>query len=244
MKIARLQTAQGAQFATEKDGAWHHIVDPFQSPLSFTGEVTTAEQAKFLAPVKPAVVVGIGHNKGSNDHPLPIQAWQKSAHTVAATGDEITALRDGGSVFIEGELAVVIGKTAFKLTAENALDHVFGYTCVNDVTNVDRGIDERLFQAKSGRNYAPLGPWIETKIEDPENVTIDVKVNGEALPHTGTFNLPSTVVQCLQYVTEWMELQPGDIIMTGAPFTGAPVVPGDRVDITLSGIGTLSNTVV
>lgn len=244
MRIARIQTAAGPQHAVESDGTWHHIIDPFEETLRYTGGATTHSEATFLAPVTPAVVLGIGHNRTLNDHPLPIQAWHKSVHTVAGPGDTITAVRGKGTVNAEGELAVVIGRTAASLTVENALEHVLGYTCVNDVTNVDQNaVDERNFQGKSGVNYTPLGPWIETQLPDPEKVSIDVYVNGAAKAASGTFNLPSTVVDCLVYVTSWLTLEPGDVVMTGAPATVVPVEPGDRVDIVVEGIGTLGSPV-
>ncbi len=244
MRIARLNTADGPQYAVESDGGWDHIVDPFEESLRYTGGATTHSDATFLAPVKPAVVIGIGHNRTLNDHVLPIQAWHKSVHTVAPPEAAIVAARDRGTVHAEGELAVVIGRTATNLTVENALEHVLGYACVNDVTNVDQNaVDERNFQGKSGVNYTPLGPWIETDLRDPEQVAIDVYVNGTAKAKSGTFNLPSTVVDCLVYVTAWLTLEPGDVVMTGAPGTAIPVAPGDQVDIVVEGIGTLSSSV-
>lgn len=244
MRIARIKTAAGPRHAVESDGTWNHVIDPFEETLRYTGGTTADSEATFLAPVTPAVVLGIGHNLTLNDHPLPIQAWHKSVHTVAHPGDAIVAARGLGTVNAEGELAVVIGKTAANLTAENALEHVLGYTCVNDVTNVDQNaVDERNFQGKAGVNYTPLGPWIETELPDPEQAAIDVYVNGSARASSGTFNLPSTVVDCLVYVTAWLTLEPGDVVMAGAPGTAVAVVPGDRVDIVVQGVGTLSSTV-
>jgi 2-keto-4-pentenoate hydratase/2-oxohepta-3-ene-1,7-dioic acid hydratase in catechol pathway len=107
-------------------------------------------------------------------------------HTLANPGDPIQAAQGVGVVNMEGELAAVIGKRAACLTAENALDHVLGYTVVNDVTNADQGsIDEKLFQVKAGVNYTPLGPWIETEIEDPENVSTVAATSVPVRPRAG-----------------------------------------------------------
>lgn len=244
MRIARIKTAEGARHAVERDGTWHHILDPFAEPLSYTGHTTPDADAMFLAPVRPAVVLGIGHNRTLNDHPLPIQAWHKSVHTLADPNDLVVAARDRGTVNVEGELAVVIGKQAKDLTPGNALEHVLGYTCVNDVTNVDQGlVDERNFQGKAGVNYTPLGPWIETDIPDPDSVGINVIVNGTARANSGTHNLPSSVVECLVYVTSWLTLEPGDVLMTGAPGTAVAVQPGDHVEIMVERIGSLTNRI-
>lgn len=244
MRIARIKTAEGPRHAVERSGTWHHITDPFQETFSYTGGTTPDAEAVFLAPVRPAVVLGIGHNRTLNDHPLPVQAWHKSVHTVANPGDQVHAVRDRGTVNVEGELAVVIGKQAKELTPGDALEHVLGYTCVNDVTNADQGhVDERNFQGKAGVNYTPLGPWIETDIPDPDRVGIDVIVNGEVQANSGTYNLPSSVVECLVYVTSWLTLEPGDVLMTGAPGTAVAVRPGDQVEIVVERIGTLTNRI-
>lgn len=245
MRIARLRSSSGPQHAIHRNGRWEHVADPFVVTPLYTGETTEDTDATFLAPVVPSVVVGIAHNRTINNHPLPIQAWLKSAHTIAGNGDHISAARDRGTVNVEGELAIVIGKTATALTADNAMDHVLGFTCVNDVTNADQGIvDERNFQGKAGANYTPLGPWIETSLPDPDLVGIDVLVNGVVKAKSGSFNLPSSVVDCLIYATSWLTLEPGDIIMTGAPGTAVAVHPGDIVDIVLGGIGTLRNPII
>lgn len=245
MRIARIKTSAGPQHAVERNGNWDHIVDPFAESLSYTGGSISGAEAVFLAPVRPSVVLGIAHNRTLNNHPLPIQAWHKSVHTVAAPGAEVSAARGRGTVNVEGELAVVIGKSSTELTADNALEHVLGFTCVNDVTNVDQGaVDERNFQGKAGTNYTPLGPWIETDIPDPDFVGIDVWVNGVVKAKSGSFNLPSSVIDCLVYVTSWLTLEPGDVVMTGAPGTAVTVQPGDSVDVVLGGIGTLTNRIV
>nr|ABR66999.1 putative 2-keto-4 pentenoate hydratase [Arthrobacter sp. AK-1] len=154
-------------------------------------------------------------------------------------------MRGVGPVNVEGELAIIIGKSTTGLKPDNASDYLLGYTISNDVTNAAQAlIDERLFQAKAGVNYTPLGPWIETEVPDPESVSIVVTINGRVQAESGTFNLSSTVLECLVYVTKWVTLQPGDVVMTGAPGTFAEVHPGDKVDITLGGIGTLTNTVM
>jgi 2-keto-4-pentenoate hydratase/2-oxohepta-3-ene-1,7-dioic acid hydratase in catechol pathway len=242
MRIARLHTPAGPRHAVAAGNTWQVITDPFIAPLVYTGETIPAAGAVLLAPVEPRVVVGIGHNQPGN--PLPLQAWHKSVHTVAGTGDDIYAVRGVGTVNIEGELAVVIGRTATGLTLADAFESVLGYTVANDVTNVDQNpIDQRNFQGKSGKNYTPLGPWIETDIADPENVATQVVINGAVVVDSGSFNLPSSVAATLVYVTKWLTLEPGDVVLTGAPGTDLPVHPGDTVDITLAGIGTLSNTI-
>ena len=244
MRVARLQTPAGPQHAIASTDRWMHVDDPYADEPNYTGESTSFDDAVLLAPVQPRLIIGIAHNLTNNDHPLPMQAWHKSVHTLANPGDVVESVRGVGTVNIEGELAVVIGKRATRLTEENAFDAVFGYTVANDVTNVDQvAIDDKFFQSKSGVNYTPIGPWIETAIDDPENVATEVVINGELRASSGSFNLPSTVAASLAYVTRWLTLEPGDVVLTGAPKTIVAVQPGDTVDITLAGIGTLSNSI-
>jgi 2-keto-4-pentenoate hydratase/2-oxohepta-3-ene-1,7-dioic acid hydratase in catechol pathway len=116
---------------------------------------------------------------------------------------------------------------------------------VNDVTNVDRNaVDEKNFEGKGGHGYTPIGPWIETELGDPEQVAITVTVNGAVRADSGTFNLPSTVAETIAYVARWVPLGPCDVIMSGSPNTFVAVTPGDIVEISLSGVGALTNRVV
>jgi len=245
MRIARISTPAGPRHAIADGDEWAVVVDPFAAAPERTGETVPAAAARLLAPVEPRVLVGIAHNLTNNDHVLPIQAWHKSVHSVVGPGAAIEARQGLGTVNIEGELAVVIGTVAQDLTLENALDVVLGYTIVNDVTNVDRNaVDEKNFEGKGGTGYTPLGPWIETAVPDPDDIATSVVVNGVERAASGSFNLPSSVAATLVYVSAWVTLHPGDVVMTGAPNTFVPVVAGDRVDITLAGLGTLSNPVV
>lgn len=245
MRIARLDTTDGPQHALWTGEAWALVEDPFADPLTLTGVTVAAADAPLLTPCEPRVLIGIAHNKTNNDHPLPIQAWHKSVRSIVGPGDPIEARRDVGTVNIEGELAVVIGRATTGLTAETAFEYVLGYTVVNDVTNVDRNAhDEKSFEAKGGRGYTPLGPWIETELDDPEHVATTVTVNGVVRAESGSFNLPSTVAESLAYVARWIPLGAGDVVMSGAPNTFVAVKPGDDVEITLAGVGTLVNRVV
>ena len=244
MRIARIDTSTGPRTVVSRDDSWCAVEDPYAEELLFTGEVFPLEGAKLLCPFIPRNIIGISQNLTNNDHPLPLQAWYKAVQTAAGPGDEIRLRSDIGKITIEGELAVVIGKKGAGLTALNAFDYVLGYTVVNDVTNVTQvPIDERFFQAKAGFNYTPFGPWIETELTDPDDVAIEVDINGQRVASSGSFNLPSDVATTIAYVASWVTLEPGDVILTGAPNTFAPVVPGDLVNITMPGIGTLTNTV-
>ena len=245
MRIARLDTADGPRYAIRAGEGWAVVEDCFADPPILTGVTVSDADARLLAPCEPRVLVGIAHNKTNNDHPLPIQAWHKSVRSVVGPNEVIRARRDVGTVNVEGELAVVIGRDTEEITVDTAFDYVLGYTVVNDVTNVDRNAqDEKTFEGKGGHGYAPMGPWIETELDDPEQVPITVTVNGVVEAESGSFNLPSTVAECIFYVARWVPLGPGDVIMSGSPNTFVAVTPGDMVEITVSGISSLVNRVI
>ncbi len=159
MRIARLETTDGARHAIWTGDAWAVVEDGFADPPIRTGVTVEADDARLLAPCEPQVLVGIAHNKTNNNHPLPIQAWHKSVRTIVGPGDAIHARRDVGTINIEGELAVVIGRDTEGLALDTAFDYVFGYTVVNDVTNVDRNaVDEKISRARAAtatRHWAP-----------------------------------------------------------------------------------------
>ena len=245
MRIARLDTPGGPRYAVWIGEGWEVIANCFADPLVGTGVSIAPEDAHFLAPCEPRVLIGIAHNKTNNDHVLPIQAWHKSVRSVVSTNEVIQARRDVGTVNVEGELAVVIGRDTEGITVDTAFDYLLGYTVVNDVTNVDRNtVDEKNFEGKGGHGYTPIGPWIETELNNPEQVVITVTVNGTVKAASGTFNLPSTVAESITYVARWVPLGPGDVIMSGSPNTFVAVTAGDEVEITLPGIGSLTNRVV
>ncbi|WP_239451980.1 fumarylacetoacetate hydrolase family protein [Frondihabitans sp. PAMC 28766] len=225
-----------------RDGAWHVVVDPFDS-LEPTGESHPVGGTTLLAPVEPGEVVGVAHN-APGSHALPIQAWLKSSRGVAGAGDSILIAPGIGNVVAEGEVAVVMGRTATALKPEDALEHVLGFTIGNDVTNVAQAaVDDKNFQSKAGVNHTPLGPWIETDLADLSDISITVSVNGREQRRSSTAGLPSSIVSTLVHITQWMTLKPGDVVLTGSPNTAAEIAPGDTVSITVEGIGTLENPV-
>lgn len=231
MRLARLVSAAGPRNVVWREGRWHGIVDLFAAEPTFTGE-TFEPDAALLAPVQPRVIVGMSHNSGAEGRALPPQAFLKSVRTAVGPGDPVMLDPARGSIVAEGELAIVMGRFARRLTAEQALGAVLGYTVANDVTAVDQvAFDDKLTQAKNGDGFTPLGPWIETEL-DPWSCGITVEVGGRIAAAANTDALAYDVVEQLVYLTSIMTLGPGDIVLTGSPDTSAPVASGDRVGIT------------
>jgi 2-keto-4-pentenoate hydratase/2-oxohepta-3-ene-1,7-dioic acid hydratase in catechol pathway len=185
----------------------------------------------------------MAHNGTRANRGLPRQAFLKSARTVVGPADEILLDERLGQVNVEGELAVVIRHTCRHLTSAQVPEAILGYTIGNDVTAVEQvPLDEKMTQSKNGDGFTPLGPWIETELDDSA-VPITVRVNGDVVAEARTAELAWNVTEQLVYLTRYLTLGPGDVVLTGAPATFAPVKPGDRAEITLDGIGTLTNPV-
>ncbi|MCP3761627.1 fumarylacetoacetate hydrolase family protein [Domibacillus sp. A3M-37] len=153
----------------------------------------------------------------------------------------------------EGELAVIIGKKGKEIARAEALDYIFGYTVLNDVTARDlQSRHKQFFIGKSLDGTCPIGPWIVSKDEigDPHTLAIETKVNGETRQKSNTSQFIFPIDEIIHVLSKGMTLEPGDIIATGTPAgVGFAMEPkgtlqaGDTVDITIEGVGTLSNTV-
>ncbi|MGH3639528.1 MAG: fumarylacetoacetate hydrolase family protein [Mycobacterium sp.] len=242
MRIARIATRTGQHHVVQDSDRWLEIVDPFATPPRFTGSEYPVGTARLLAPVEPLVVLGMAHN-GPGDRELPRQAFLKSPRTVIGPDDDILVDERLGQVNIEGELAVVIRHRCRNLTPEQVPGAILGFTIGNDVTAVDQvAFDEKMTQSKNGDGFTPIGPWIETDL-DASVVPITVHVNGEEQASASTADLAWSITEQLVYLTSYLSLGPGDVVLSGAPGTFTPVKPGDHGAITLGGIGTLSNPV-
>ena len=142
-------------------------------------------------------------------------------------------------------MAVVIGRRACKISEAEAGNYILGYTCCNDVTARDlQKKDGQFTRSKSFDTFAPLGPWIETALPDPGNITVEAYVNGQRRQHSHTGNLIFNVATLVSFISHIMTLLPGDVISTGTPSGVGPLQPGDVVEIRLEGIGSLRNPVV
>jgi 2-keto-4-pentenoate hydratase/2-oxohepta-3-ene-1,7-dioic acid hydratase in catechol pathway len=242
MRIARIAAPTGPRHVVQDTDRWLEIADPFAAQPRFTGNEYPVGTVRLLAPVQPMVVLGMAHN-GPGDRALPRQAFLKSPRTVVGPDDDILVDERLGQVNVEGELAVVIRRHCRNLTPDEVPAAILGYTIGNDVTAVDQvALDEKMTQAKHGDGFTPIGPWIETDL-NTSAVPITVRVNDEDQVSANTAQLAWDITEQLVYLTSYLSLGPGDVVLTGAPGTFTPVKPGDRSEIALGGIGALSNPV-
>jgi len=219
----------------------------------------TVADAELLAPVpRPGKVVAIGRNYREHaaeegvDPPTAPLIFAKWPSSVIGHGAEIRwdpGLT--GQVDYEAELAVVIGRRARNVGIDEALDHVLGYTCLDDVSARDLQFgDGQWVRGKSLDTFCPMGPWIVTtdEIPDPQRLAIRCLVDGEVLQDANTSQMYFSVADIVSYCSRSFTLEPGDVIATGTPSgVGAFRKPprflrdGERVTVEIEGIGALEN---
>ena len=201
-------------------------------------------------------IIGVGLNyldhaaEGGQNLPTAPLLFAKFANTLCGDGDEIVLPTGIGHVDAEAELAVVIGATTRNVTKGNALDHVAGYTCANDVSAREaQTTDGQWFRGKGFDTFCPVGPEI-VSLDDPSDLRIVQRLNGEVLQDSRTSQLIFDVGTLIAYVSAIVTLEPGDLILTGTPagvglFKEPPVqlAPGDLVEVEIEKVGILRNPV-
>lgn len=252
MKIVRLQTPEGIQYGTaEPDGVRLAQGSPLVEFETDTDVVIPYEEVQLLAPVFPTKVVCVGKNyvdhAAEMDSEVPERPiiFLKPATSVVGPGAAVQLPADSAEVHHEGELAVVIGKLARNVAAEDASRVILGYTVANDVTARDlQRADGQWTRAKGYDTFCPLGPAIATEFDPLEGMRITTSVNGDVRQDGSTADLVFGVAELIEFISRVMTLLPGDVILTGTPAGVGPIVSGDRVDVEIEGIGVLSNQVV
>src|SRR4029453_10120541 len=194
----------------------------FEDPLP-TGDEIPIDDVMLLAPVLPSKLVCVGKNYAAHaaefgmDVPEEPLLFLKPSTAVIGPNDPIQLLPISRRVDYEGELAVVIGRLARGVRAEEAFQVILGYTCANDVTLRDlQKTDDQWARAKGFDGSAPLGPWLETDL-DPNEATVRTLLNGEVRQQGSTTDLVFGVATLIEYITTFMTLLPGDLLLTGTP---------------------------
>jgi 2-keto-4-pentenoate hydratase/2-oxohepta-3-ene-1,7-dioic acid hydratase in catechol pathway len=242
-----------ADFSSDAGKLWTVVDSPFRGSLANTGSaprtgwqpgsVVREDSFTFLAPSVPANVLGMAHNTGPEGRGLPPQAFHKAATSVVGPGEAIELAPGVGHVDPEAELTVVVGRRSRGLTLENARAAVLGFTVGNDVTARElQETDELWISAKSQDTFTPAGPWIVTGL-DSDDLAIGVIHNGRALRAASSADLGWGVDEILVYLTSFMTLHPGDLVLTGFPAETSRLQPGDTVTCSVEGIGHLTNPV-
>ncbi len=197
---------------------------------------------------RPSKIVCVGRNYAEhaaelgNEMPTAPLLFLKAPSAVIFDGDAIKLPAVSERVEHEGELAVMIGRTAKDIgDDEDVTPYIRGYTCLNDVTARDiQRADVQFTRGKSFDTFCPIGPWIETDL-DPTDIGVTLRVNGELRQQGRTSQMAFPVDYLVRYISRQMTLLPGDVIATGTPSGVGPLQPGDTVTVEIEGIGTLTN---
>ncbi|MDD1477294.1 fumarylacetoacetate hydrolase family protein [Arthrobacter sp. H16F315] len=241
-------------FESAAGRAWTVVATPFPGSLANAGSVprdgwepgASVHESTFvfLAPSVPANVLGMAHNTGQPGRDLPPQAFHKAATSVVGPGAAIELGPDLGRVDPEAELTIVIGSESRRLTPGTARSAVLGFTIGNDVSARElQETDSLWVSAKSRDTFTPVGPWVVTGLEDGD-LAIGIRHNGTELKAASSADLGWGVDEILVYLTSFMTLHPGDLVLTGFPAECARLVPGDTVTCRIEGIGELTNPVL
>jgi 2-keto-4-pentenoate hydratase/2-oxohepta-3-ene-1,7-dioic acid hydratase in catechol pathway len=250
MKFVRYQTRE-----TPPGYGWllEDMVGPMEgSPY---GDFRRAEaslplaEVHLLAPIMPSKILCVGRNYAAHakEHGAEVpempMLFLKPPSAVIGPGETILLPPQSRLVEHEAELAVVIGKRGRWIPAEQALEHVLGYTIANDVTARDlQRRDGQWSRAKGFDTFCPLGPWIETDF-DPADALITCHVNQDMRQMGSTRDMVFQIRQLITFASSVMTLEPGDVLLTGTPAGVSPLMAGDIVEVTIEGLGALRNPV-
>jgi 2-keto-4-pentenoate hydratase/2-oxohepta-3-ene-1,7-dioic acid hydratase in catechol pathway len=246
-RVWRVPAGDGSRYLVERDGSWFRLEGDLWGAWEVGDPADPPHHV--LAPVVPSKIVCVGLNY--KDHaaeqgkPLPVEPliFLKPSTAVVDPGGCIELPAGVGRVDHEAEMAVVIGTRATRVAERDALAHVLGVTCMNDVTARDlQKKDGRYTRAKGFDTFAPLGPCIALDLAT-DDLRVTGTVNGVARQDSRTRELIFPVAQLIAYISRIMTLLPGDVVSTGTPSGVGPLAAGDEVAVTVEGVGTLRCTV-
>jgi len=249
MQRVRYRSFDGVHWGEVEGGRVRQLAGMLGRP---TGQVDDLSEVTLLAPCDPRVIVCVGKNYAkhvaemggsADDLPREPGIFLKGLNTLSGPGDDIPYPSWTKELHYEGELAVVVARTMRDVAPEDALGHVLGYTMAVDVTARDaQRRDLQWARAKSADGFCPVGPWLETDL-DPGDLRLQTFVNGDLRQDGHTRDLIFSVPEVLSYVSRFITLEPGDVVLTGTPDGVGPLQPGDVVEVTIDAIGTLRNPV-
>lgn len=241
MKRVRFRDPAGAV----RTGMWN------DGTIRFGGREYEQTEVDILPPCEPTKLVCIGRNYAAHadelDSDIPDRPllFLKPPNAVASHGDRIPLLPDKDRIDYEAELGVVIGEQCRNVAVEDAESVIAGYTCGVDLSNRDDQRQEQNWvRGKAFDGAAPLGPVLATPDELPDDATVRLELNGEVRQEASITQLHFSIPELIAEITDYMTLEPGDVILTGTPEGVGPLTDGDHVRVEIDGIGQLEHTVV
>jgi 2-keto-4-pentenoate hydratase/2-oxohepta-3-ene-1,7-dioic acid hydratase in catechol pathway len=219
-----------------------------------TGKTVAATAATLLAPAQPSKVIAVGYNYTSHreemthEEPRPIPEhpplFLKLPTSLTGPDTDVVYPPDATDLHFEGELVIVIGKTASKISPDEASEYIFGVTAGNDVSERSwQANDLQWLRAKASDTFGPLGPAIVTGLNYLD-LRVQTRLNGETMQDQSSIDHIHDIHTIISYVSQYVTLHAGDIIYTGTPGATAAMKPGDVVEIEVEGVGILKNRIV
>ncbi|MFC1983762.1 fumarylacetoacetate hydrolase family protein [Chloroflexota bacterium] len=249
MKIVRFAVENDVRYGVLDGRAIQGIEDKPYHQIELSETHYQLSKVKLLSPCLPDKIVFLGlnyHSRAEEDKmPLPNAppTFLKPPKAVIGPEDNIACPSESHRVDFEGELAVVIKKPIWRVPIKDALDYVLGYTCFNDITARDlRHSNYPWPRSNASDTFVAIGPYIETEL-DPGNVVLETYLNGEMKQYANTSDLIYSIPELINFISNVMPLQAGDIIATGTPGGAGSMSPGDTVEINIKQIGALKNHV-
>jgi 2-keto-4-pentenoate hydratase/2-oxohepta-3-ene-1,7-dioic acid hydratase in catechol pathway len=244
MKIVRYQSENSSINWGILEG---DTIQPVTFPnLEHHGAKVSLSSVKLLAPADPSKIVCVGRNYVAHIEELgnkPLSEpglFFKAANALTFSGNTVPYPSWTESFHFEGELGLVIKSRASKVSIEDALSHVLGWTCALDLTARDKQkTDLQWFRAKGSDKFLPFGPHLETNLE-PQKTRVQTRVNGETRQDGTTDKMIFDVAFVIHYVSQFMTLEPGDVVITGTPEGVGELHAGDLVEVEVDGIGVLT----
>jgi 2-keto-4-pentenoate hydratase/2-oxohepta-3-ene-1,7-dioic acid hydratase in catechol pathway len=212
--------------------------------LALGNETFSPADVEVLPPCDPSKIVCVGLN--STDHATDSSQpslFLKPPSTVAAHGETITLPDEKNRVEYGAAFGVVISDRCNNVKANNVMDVIAGYTCLNDISNHDDAVEQNWVRAKAFDGSAPIGPVISRPENVPDDASIQLRVHGKLKQDSSIDHLIIPVPELIEDITSFMTLRPGDVVSTGIPAGGGPLHDGDEVEIEIEGIGTLAHSV-
>ncbi|HOM96193.1 MAG: fumarylacetoacetate hydrolase family protein [Candidatus Methanofastidiosa archaeon] len=250
MKLLRYSDNDKIENGIFENNVIKKIKGDFFSEFQVTETEIDPSSIKLLPPTMPTKIVAVGLNYRDHAKELKMEIpnnpiiFIKPASTVIGPEDPIIYPDTSNQVDYEAELGIVIGKRAKNVEKDEAKEYILGYTVFNDVTARDlQKKDTQWTRSKSYDTFAPMGPMIETSI-NPFDLPISLKLNGITKQNSSTKNMIFDCYELLEFISEIMPLEPGDIIATGTPPGVGPMNRGDTVEAKIEGIGVLKNYVI
>jgi 2-keto-4-pentenoate hydratase/2-oxohepta-3-ene-1,7-dioic acid hydratase in catechol pathway len=212
-----------------------------------TGQRVTVKSVTMLAPSEPSKVLAVGLNYQTHLGERPAAAYPglfaKLPTAIIATEENIVLPPDATNTHYEGEMVIVIGKKASRVSKENAKEYVFGVTVGNDVSEREwQKNDLQWLRAKASDTFGPLGPAIVTGV-DYDDLLLQTRLNGEVVQSQRTKDLIFNVAEIVSYISQYVTLMPGDVIYSGTPGATRAIKAGDVVEVELQNVGVLRNKV-